>query len=150
MIQITLKVHQGRALCQYSVGMAFRDGVCHLFHISMPLSRIHIVPNANYFGKEGDHIGSLPHGLAMSDLGLHFIQLGQSQTQAIHRGGKAETGAGAVVSEYRDSQAIVEDLPGLFFFVQLLQNLSNQHHGFQVVHAVFPGEQKVFAKKICF
>ncbi len=144
-----MEVDQGGALGQDAVVIAIGDRIGNLHHVGVSLAGIHIVPDADHFCEEGDHIGGLAHRLAMGDLGFHLVQFGQCQAQTVDRGGKAEAGAGAVVAENGDRQTIVEDAPGLLFPVQQLQYLRHQHHGLEVVQAVLPGEEEILAEGVC-
>ena len=91
-VDIALEIHQGRPLLQHPVPVALGHRVGHGLHIGVTLSDVHIVPDTDDIGHEGDHIGGLPHGLAVGDLALALVQVLDLQAQQVAGAGEGEAG----------------------------------------------------------
>ena len=74
-VHVALEVHQGGLLLQDAVPVAFLHGVHEGFLVLVALSDEHVVPDADDIGHEGNHVGGLPDGLAVGNLGFLLVQV---------------------------------------------------------------------------
>ena len=142
-VDVALQVDQGGLLLQHAVLVAGGDRVHHLVHVLVALADVHVVPDADDVGHEGDHVGGLTDGLTVGDLALALVQVLDLQAQQVAGGGEGEPGAGGVVPEQGDAQAGVEDLGGDVALPQIAQGVGHGEHGGQLVVGLLPGQEEV-------
>ena len=139
MIDVALKVYQGRPLFQNSIFMSLLYSVHHIMHIFVALANIHIITDTDYIRHEGDHIRCFTYSLTVCDLGFSFVQILYFEAEEIARRSKAETRTGRVVAEEGDSQAAVKNLSGDIVLAQMAQSIRYSKNSIQLVAGLFPG-----------
>ena len=142
-VDIALEIHQGRPLLQHPVPVALGHRVGYGLHIGVTLSDVHIVPDTDDIGHEGDHIGGLPHGLAVGDLALALVQVLDLQAQQVAGAGEGEAGPGGVVPEEGDAQAGIKDPRGNVPLPQIPQRVRHGKHPGDLLVRLVPSEEKV-------
>ena len=75
MVNVALKVYKGRLLLQDAILMTLGNGIHHFVHVGVSFANVHIIPDADDIGHEGDHVGCLADRLAVGDLGLALVQI---------------------------------------------------------------------------
>ena len=144
-VDVALEVDQGGPLLQHAVPVALLHRVGHLFHIGVALADVHIVPDADDVGHEGDHIGGLTDGLAVGNLALALVQVLDLQAQQVAGRGKGKAGAGGVVPEQGDAQAGVKETGGDIPLPQVPQGVCHREHTRQLLAGLVPGEEEVLS-----
>ena len=142
-VDVALEVDQGGLLLQHAVLVALGHGVHHLVHVGVALADVHVVPDADDVGHEGDHVGGLADGLAVGDLALALVQVLDLQAQQVAGGGEGEAGAGGVVAEQGDAQAGLKDLGGDVVLTHVAQSVGHGEHGLELVVGLLPGQEEV-------
>ena len=143
MVDVALEVDQRGLLLEDARLVALGDGVHHVVHVGVALADVHVVPDADDVGHEGDHVGRLAHGLAVGDLALALVQVLDLQAQQVAGGGEGEAGAGGVVPEQGDAQPGIEDFGGDVVFPHVAQRVGHGEHGGQLVVGLLPGQEEV-------
>ena len=141
-VDVALQVDQGGLLLQNAVPVALGHGVHHVVLIGVALADVHVVPDADDVGHEGDHVGGLADGLAVGDLALALVQVLDLQAQQVAGGGEGEAGAGGVVPEQGDAQAGLKDLGGDVVLPHVAQGVGHGEDGLQLVVGLVPGQKK--------
>ncbi len=142
-VDVALEVHQRGALLQDAGGVALLHRAGDFPHVGVALADVHVVADADHLGHEGDHVGRLPHRLAVGDLALALVQILERQAEEVAGAGEAEAGAGGVVAEDADGQAAVEDPGRDVVSPHLPQDVGHGEDRRQLVVGLLPGEQEV-------
>ena len=143
MVDVALEVDQGGLLLQDAVLIALGHGVHHLVHIGIALANVHVIPDADDVGHEGNHVGSLADGLPVCYLGLALIQVLYLQAKEIAGGGKGKAGAGGIVAEEGDSQPTLKYLGGNVVLPHIAEGVCQGPHGHELIIGFLPGEEEI-------
>jgi hypothetical protein len=147
-IDIALKVDDRRPARQYALLVAFLQGGGELAHIAVALAEVNVVADADGFGQERDHDGRLAHRLAVGDLRLGLVEVGERQPQGARGRGEAEARARGLVAEDRDGQPGVEGAHGAAGVVKLAQGLGRKQDRADLIQRMLPSQQEVAVSEI--
>ena len=118
MIHIALEVYHHRALVEYPICASKIKGLSYFLHIGITLSKVHVIPNADCFREEGDHVCGFTNRFPMGNLGFSLIQILYRQTQQVGRRCIRKPGPCRMITEQGNRQPRLENFSRAVAFVK--------------------------------
>ncbi len=143
MVEVALEVDERRPLLEDALEVSLVDGLRHFQHVGVALSDVHVVPDPDHVGHEGDHVRRLPDRLAVRHLRRRLVEVLHLEAEEIARRGVAEPGPGGLVPKDRDPQTAVEDPGRQIPLSHRPQDSCDLEHAKEFVLRLFPSEKEV-------
>ena len=133
MVDVALKVYQGRLLLELVVLGRLCHGIYELVHVGVALTDVHVITDAYDVRHEGDHGSCLADRLAVCDLRLFLVEVCYLKSEQVACAGIRESGTCRIVPEDRDTESGIEDFCGLVAFSEISQRVCYGEYRFDLI-----------------
>jgi len=143
MVDVALKVDEGRFLFENAVFVALGHSVDDFVLVGAALADVHVIADADDVSHEGNHVGCFTDCFAVGYLALAFVQILDFEAQEVAGRSEGETRTRGVVAEQGDAETAFKYFCGDVVFAHVAESVGYGPDGFQFVGCLFPGEEEI-------